>query len=600
MADYFINIPNSGSPSWKKPVPTGADLPLYGNSDGDVRVTLDDESIYIWDATTLSWKLAATPAGAVAIDALLGDVSATGPGAVPATVNFVGGVSAADVASGANAANAATSSNTPNTIVKRDGSGNFSAGTITANLTGNVSGTSTNVTGIVLPINGGTGIANNNASTITISGSFGLTATLTNTTSITFPTSGTLATLAGIETFINKSIDAGSNTLTNITNASISPTAAIAYSKLNLSNSIVNTDINASAAIAYSKLNLTNSIVNADINASAAIARSKIAAGSINQVVVNDGSGNLSSVAVLPVANGGTGSSAQNFVDLTTNQTVAGDKTFSGHLAVSNTTSTALAVNTTTFVVDAANGAVGVNTLPAATAVVDIVNNSGSTKAIQVTGYGSNVGFRGRQANGSLASPSATLNTNTITFFSGRGYGSTGFAAASTGVVNIVATENFTDTSMATAVAISTTPTGAITSTERMRINSTGNVLIGTTTDNGNNKLQVNGSFTAGTFALTDAANIATNASLANRFTVTLGGNRNLSAPTNPTDGQKVVWVFTQDGTGGRTLTYDAIFDFGNMPTLILSSAAAKRDYMGAIYNLATTKWDVVAYSTAF
>lgn len=34
-----------------------------------------------------------------------------------------------------------TSSNTPNTVVKRDGSGNFAAGTITADLTGNVTGT---------------------------------------------------------------------------------------------------------------------------------------------------------------------------------------------------------------------------------------------------------------------------------------------------------------------------------------------------------------------------------------------------------------------------------------------------------------------------
>lgn len=33
---------------------------------------------------------------------------------------------------------------------------------------------------------------------------------------------------------------------------------------------------------------------------------------------------------VLPVANGGTGSSTQNFVDVTTNQTVAGNKTFAG------------------------------------------------------------------------------------------------------------------------------------------------------------------------------------------------------------------------------------------------------------------------------
>lgn len=40
---------------------------------------------------------------------------------------------------------------------------------------------------------------------------------------------------------------------------------------------IVNDDVNASAAIAYSKLNLSDSIVNADINASAAIADSKLA-----------------------------------------------------------------------------------------------------------------------------------------------------------------------------------------------------------------------------------------------------------------------------------------------------------------------------------
>ena len=45
---------------------------------------------------------------------------------------------------------------------------------------------------------------------------------------------------------------------------------------------IVNADVNASAAIAYSKLNLTNNIVNADINTSAAIDASKLADGSVS------------------------------------------------------------------------------------------------------------------------------------------------------------------------------------------------------------------------------------------------------------------------------------------------------------------------------
>lgn len=82
-----------------------------------------------------------------AITALTGDVSATGPGSVPATVNSVGGSSAANVHSAELAANAATSTNTASTIVKRDASGNFSAGTITANLTGNVSGSAASFTG---------------------------------------------------------------------------------------------------------------------------------------------------------------------------------------------------------------------------------------------------------------------------------------------------------------------------------------------------------------------------------------------------------------------------------------------------------------------
>lgn len=53
-------------------------------------------------------------------------------------------------------------------------------------------------------------------------------------------------------------------------------TGSIPYSAVS-SKSVVNADVNASAAIAYSKLNLSGSIVNADINASAAIADTKLA-----------------------------------------------------------------------------------------------------------------------------------------------------------------------------------------------------------------------------------------------------------------------------------------------------------------------------------
>jgi hypothetical protein len=56
--------------------------------------------------------------------------------------------SAADITSGtlANARTTATNANTANAIVARDASGNFSAGTITANLTGNVAGNASTAT----------------------------------------------------------------------------------------------------------------------------------------------------------------------------------------------------------------------------------------------------------------------------------------------------------------------------------------------------------------------------------------------------------------------------------------------------------------------
>lgn len=84
-----------------------------------------------------------------AITALTGDVSATGPGSATATVNSVGGSSAANINTATIAANAATAANTASTIVKRDASGNFSANIITASLSGNATTatTSTNFSG---------------------------------------------------------------------------------------------------------------------------------------------------------------------------------------------------------------------------------------------------------------------------------------------------------------------------------------------------------------------------------------------------------------------------------------------------------------------
>jgi len=102
-------------------------------------------------ATTATTANTATSATSATTAVTAGNFSGPLGGDVTGTqsatsVAQVGGQSAGNVASGAQAANLATSANNINTIVKRDGSGNFSAGTITATLAGNATSATTATT----------------------------------------------------------------------------------------------------------------------------------------------------------------------------------------------------------------------------------------------------------------------------------------------------------------------------------------------------------------------------------------------------------------------------------------------------------------------
>jgi len=76
--------------------------------------------------------------------------------------------------------------------------------------------------------------------------------------------------------------------------------------------------------------------------------------------------------------------------------------------------------------------------------------------------------------------------------------------------------------------------------------------------------------------ALTDGAAISVNFASSNNFSVTLGGNRTLSNPTNVVAGQSGFIAVTQDGTGSRTLAYSSNWDFasGSAPTLTTTAGA--------------------------
>lgn len=75
---------------------------------------------------------------------------------------------------------------------------------------------------------------------------------------------------------------------------------------------------------------------------------------------------------------------------------------------------------------------------------------------------------------------------------------------------------------------------------------------------------------------LTDAATITPDLNAFSNFSVTLGGNRTLSNPTNIASGASGVIVITQDGVGSRTLAYGSYWKFpgGTAPTLTTTANA--------------------------
>lgn len=80
--------------------------------------------------------------------------------------------------------------------------------------------------------------------------------------------------------------------------------------------------------------------------------------------------------------------------------------------------------------------------------------------------------------------------------------------------------------------------------------------------------------------ALTDAATVAVDMSAGFNFSLTIGGNRTLGAPTNTKNGQTGAIVITQDGTGNRTLAYHANWKFAGGTDPTLSTAAGTVDVL--------------------
>ena len=248
-------------------------------------------------------------------------------------------------------------------------------------------------------------------------------------------------------------------------------------------------------------------------------------------------------------------------------------------------------------------------------------NTSGSyTLTIAATGHGAN-GVAITQGAYDVVYCDGASNYNVSRILSNFGAISTGDLTVTgnvnvsvdanvSGNVNVTSNVNITDSLNADDIVVTNTSTfsGATTVDGALTVNNTavfnegsgdfdfriestnnanlffvdaGNDKIGIGQSSPTAQLTVANSAVAEMGTLSDGATITPDFAQKNNWTVTLGGNRTLAAPSNPVVGQCGFIRIVQDGTGTRTLTFNSAYKFINGQDLNMSSAAG-----GSIYRL--------------
>ncbi len=195
-------------------------LPSYTGNAGKVLAV----NVGATDAEWISAGGSGTVTSVAVSGGTTGLTTSGGPITGAGTITFAGTLAVANGGTGVTTSTGSGNvvlSNNPTLVTPILGtpqSGNFSSGTFTwPTFNQNTTGTAAGLSATLSPASGGTGVANNASATVTSSGNFAYTRTLTGATNVTFPTTGTLATLAGTETFTNKTITGTKETVFAIT-----------------------------------------------------------------------------------------------------------------------------------------------------------------------------------------------------------------------------------------------------------------------------------------------------------------------------------------------------------------------------------------------
>ena len=118
-------------------------------------------------------------------------------------------------------------------------------------------------------------------------------------------------------------------------------------------------------------------------------------------------------------------------------------------------------------------------------------------------------------------------------------------------------------------------------------------------TANANNLTTISGAILNTQDTLTDQATIAWDVIASPVAFVTLGGNRTMAAPsgTGAAAGQFISLLVKQDGTGGRTITWNAVYEFPSDTAPTLTATANLGDIFSFRYNGA--KWLLIGQTLA-
>ena len=473
----------------------------------------------------------------------------------------------------------------------------FSGGPITT------SGTLT-ASGILIPANGGTGV-NNGSSTITLggnfttSGAFTTTLTVTANTNVTLPTSGTLVNTA-VTTL--SSLSTVGTIISGTWNAA---TIAVGFGGTGLSATtpyaIITGGTTGTAPLQQvASLGTTGQVLTSQ------------GAGALPTWTTITGTGTVTNSGTLTlnkaiIGNGGVDVRATKLTitdpATTATLTIADNSTFetSGAFVTTiiSTANTAVTLPTTGTLVNSA-----VTTLSSLASIGTITTGTWQGTAIAFANGGT--GLTAAADDTVLVSNSTAWQAKAVPDCTDSGGNHLNYTAATN------AFSCGTSGAPAPSIVVGSTSISSGTST-RVLYNNAG--ILGEYTITGTGTTVVmstaptiaGATFTAATISvpvtLTDAATIATNAALGNRFRVSSATDRTLGAPTNGTDGQQCVWSWSNTDGSDHTLTLDTGtggFRYGTDVTTLTATVAGKTDHLTAIYNSSANKWDVVGVSKGY